>query len=169
MRAAPGLRSRALAAARLGQLCLAVAATAASAAAQRATPTQRLVVTRPTVVAYLVVPEGAVDTCPDLATIADDWSYAMATLGDSLEAHGVAHVLVTEPALRVASRGARPVTIALGETGATGYVFVRPGARPCLRREYLDPDSVLAIANRFLAPAAPTRARPERCDPLSGP
>ena len=129
----------------------------------------RLTITRPTVIAYLVVPEGAVDTCPDLATIADDWSYAMATLGDSLEAHGVAHVLVTEPALRVASRGARPVTIALGETGATGYVFVRPGARPCLRREYLDADSVLAIANRFLAPAAPTRARPERCDPLPRP
>lgn len=145
--------------------------------AQAARPTRaakldvaRLAVARPTVIAYLVVPEGAVDTCPDLAVIADDWSYAMAALGDSLEARRVAHLLVTESVLRVAPRGARPVTIALGATGESGYVFARPGARPCLRRGWLDPDTVLAAASRFLAPADARRAaRPDGCEPFSRP
>jgi hypothetical protein len=45
---------------------------------------QRVTITKPTVVAFLVVPNGAVDTLPDLAVIAEDWNYGMATLGDSL-------------------------------------------------------------------------------------
>ena len=48
-----------------------------------AAETAELAINRPTVIAYFIVPDGAVDTMPDLAVSADDWNYAMATLGDS--------------------------------------------------------------------------------------
>jgi len=134
----------------------------APAQARRDSDTARVVVTRPIVVAYLVVPPGAVDTMPDLATTADDWSYAMATLGDSLRAHRIEYTIVTGPWLRVTSRGAAPVTLALGATGDGGYVFVRPGERPCLWREWGDTDAVLAAARRFFSRSAAERARARR-------
>lgn len=154
-------RTRARLVTRLGWLVLAVAPMALRAQAP-ATDVARVVVTRPTVVAYFVARQGEVDTLPDLAVAADDWNYAMAALGDSLAAHGVAHVLVTQPRLRVASRGAAPVTFTLGETSATGYVFVRPGRLPCIRRGYLEPDSVLAMARALVG--ATSRDSNHRCD-----
>ena len=52
-------------------------------------------VTRPTVIAYFVIPNGAVDTLPDLAVEADDWNVAMAALGDSLQASGIGFTMAT--------------------------------------------------------------------------
>jgi hypothetical protein len=78
-----------------------------------AVDTAHVVVTQPTVIAYLVVPAGAVDTNPELAVLADDWNVAMATLGDSLIANGIRFALVTEPRLRVRSKGARDAVFSL--------------------------------------------------------
>lgn len=108
--------------------------------------TATVVVTRSTVVAYLVVPPGAVDSSADLAVLADDWNVAMATLGDSLAAHGVGFALVTQPTLRVRMAHRRDVMLALDREPATGYVFVRPGVAPCLRRGAADVEDVLRAA-----------------------
>jgi hypothetical protein len=113
--------------------------------------TARLVVSRPTVIAYLVVPPGAVDTLPDLAVLADDWNFAMATLGDSLEARGIDFALVTEPRLRISSPGAADVSFSLDEAPAAGYVFARPGEPPCIRRGPAELDRILAAAGTFFA------------------
>ena len=164
--ARPARGARVLASSLLGALVVASLAALlplpAAAQATRDSDTARLVVARPTVVAYLVVPPGAVDTMPDLATTADDWSYAMATLGDSLRARRLELALVTEPWLRVTSRGATPATLALGATGDGGYVFARPGAAPCVWRGWGDTDSVLAAATRFFSRSAVERARARR-------
>lgn len=109
-----------------------------------------MTVSRPTVVSFFIVPDGAVDTMPDLAVTADDWNYAMATLGDSLEAAGFAFALITGPRVRISGGHPRDTTVALGEPYSAGYVFVRPGEAPCMRRRPMDPDSVLAVA-RVLA------------------
>ena len=107
-------------------------------------------VTRPTVFAYLVVPAGAVDTSADLAVLADDWNVAMSTLGDSLEARGIAFALVTEARLRVRMAGRRDAVLALNEAPAAGYVFVRPGMTPCVRRGAAELDEVLRTAHTLL-------------------
>lgn len=44
--------------------------------------TATVVVARPSVIAYLVVPRAAVDTSADVAVLADDWNVATATVGD---------------------------------------------------------------------------------------
>jgi hypothetical protein len=126
-------------------VALVLAATGATARAP-AVPAgvAHVVVTRPTVIAYLVVPHGAVDTLPDLAVVADDWNYAMATLGDSLEAHGVALAMVTESRLRISSRGSPDVVYSLDAAPAAGYVFARPGTPPCIRRAPAEPDVIVA-------------------------
>ena len=108
-------------------------------------------VSRPTVAAYFIIPDGAVDTMPDLAVRADDWNYAMATVGDSLEANGFAFTLITGPRLRLTTSSGLDTTLTLGEPLTAGYVFVRPGHRPCVRRRPLDPDSVLAAARALFA------------------
>jgi hypothetical protein len=129
-----------------------------------------LVVARPTVVAYLVVPPGAVDTSEALAITADDWSYAMATLGDSLEAHGIAFTLETAPRLRIAVPGAPARTFALDEGIAAGYVFARPGAPPCIRRGAADADVVLAAARVFFGDDSSAEARARvACGPVASP
>ena len=108
--------------------------------------TATIVVARPIVIAYLVIPEGAVDTSDDLAVLADDWNVAMATVGDSLEANGVAFALVTESRLRVRVAGRRDVVLALDDSVAAGYVFARPGSAPCVRRQPAELDDVLRAA-----------------------
>ena len=130
-----------------------------------------LVVARPTVVAYLVVPPGAVDTSEALAVTADDWSYAMATLGDSLEAHGIALALETAPRLRVVVPGAPARTFALDEGIAAGYLFARPGAPPCIRRGPADADVILAAARVYFgadSSSEDARAR-VACGPVASP
>ena len=103
-------------------------------------------VTRPTVIAYFVIPPGAVDTLPDLAVEADDWNVSMATLGDSLEANGIGLAIVTDSTLRVGLDEKRDTTIALGPFRSSGYVFVRPGGPTCVRGGGADVDTVLAMA-----------------------
>jgi hypothetical protein len=125
-------------------LALLLLSPAPSAAQSRDTAT--IVVTRPTVVAYLVMPPGAVDSSADLAVLADDWNVAMATLGDSLAAHGVRLALVTEPMLRVRVAGRHDVVLALDGKPPAGYVFARPGMAPCLRRGAAEVDEVLRAA-----------------------
>jgi len=124
--------------------------------------TATVVVARPTVVAYLVVPPGAVDTSADLAVLADDWNVAMATLGDSLAAHGIAFALVTDSRLRVRVTGRRDVVLSLDDSTAAGYVFARPGSVPCVRRRPAEPDDVLraarSLAMRGMTSDARTRA-----------
>jgi len=120
--------------------------------------TATVVVTRPTVIAYLVMPKGAVDTSADLAVLADDWNVAMATLGDSLEAHGIGIALVTEARLRVRMTGRRDVQLALDDSSAAGYVFARPGSAPCVRRRPAELDDVLRAA-RTLATTSDARTR----------
>jgi len=105
--------------------------------------TATVVVSHPTVIAYLVVPAGAVDSSADLAVLADDWNVAMATLGDSLLAHGVRLALVTEPMLRVRTAGRRDTVLVLDVGLAAGYVFARPGISACLRRGAAEIDDVL--------------------------
>ena len=122
-----------------------------------ATESATVTVSRPTVVAYFIVPDGAVDTLPDLAVRADDWNYAMAMVGDSLEANGFGFALVTGPRVRLTEEGGLDTTLTLGEPLTAGYVFARPGALPCVRRRALDPDSVLAAARvAFALGATPT-------------
>jgi hypothetical protein len=115
-------------------------------------------VARPTVIAYLVVPAGAVDTSADLAVLADDWNVAMATLGDSLEARGILFALATEARLRVRMSGRRDAMLALNEEPAAGYVFVRPGMTPCLRRGAAEPEEVLRTARALLGGRVPREA-----------
>jgi len=124
--------------------------------------TATVVVTRPTVIAYLVVVRGAVDTSADLAVLADDWNVAMATVGDSLESHGIAFALVTESRLRVRAQGRRDVVLALDDSTAAGYVFARPGSAPCVRRRPAELEEVLragrTLATRGMTSDARTRA-----------
>ncbi|MFL5618027.1 MAG: hypothetical protein ACJ79A_06465 [Gemmatimonadaceae bacterium] len=108
--------------------------------------TATVVVTHPTVVAYLVVPTGAVDSSADLAVLADDWNVAMATLGDSLSAYGIRLALVTQPMLRMRLAGRRDVMFVLDEEPAAGYVFAQPGMAPCLRRGAAEVGDVLRAA-----------------------
>lgn len=127
-----------------------------------AAETRTVAVTRPTVVAYLVIPKGAVDTSADLAVLADDWNFAMATLGDSLAAHEIAFALVTESRLRMRVAGRRDVVLALDDTTAAGYVFARPNAAPCVRRRPAELVDVLraarTLATRGMTSDARTRA-----------
>jgi hypothetical protein len=115
-------------------------------------------VTRPTVVAYLVVPAGAVDTSADLAVLADDWNVTMSTLGDSLEARGISFGLVTESRLRVRTPGRRDVVLGLNEGSAAGYVFVRPGMAPCMQHGAAELEEVLRTARRLLGGRVPSEA-----------
>lgn len=139
----------------------------ADADAQRASPagapgasidTASVRVTEPTVVAYLVVAAGAVDSSADVAVLADDWNVAMSTLGDSLEARKIRFMLATEPWLRVRTSGRRDVMLALNEEPAAGYVFVRPGMMPCVRRGAAELDEVLRAARVLLGRQAPSEA-----------
>jgi hypothetical protein len=124
--------------------------------------TTTVVVTRPTVIAYLVIPSGAVDTSADLAVLADDWNVAMATVGDSLESHGIDFTLVTKSRLRVRVAGWHDVLLALDDSTAAGYVFARPGSAPCVRRRPAELDEVLragrTLATRGMTSDARTRA-----------
>jgi hypothetical protein len=124
--------------------------------------TTTLVVSRPTVIAYLVVPAGAVDTSDSLAVLADDWNVAMATLGDSLAARGIFFALVTQARLRVRMAGRRDVLLALDVEPTAGYVYARPGMTPCVRRGALEIDEVLratrALVDRRMSAEARTRA-----------
>lgn len=124
--------------------------------------TATVVVTRPTVIAYLVIPNGAVDTSADLAVLADDWNVAMATVGDSLASHAIGFALVTESRLRIRVTGRRDVVLALDDSTAAGYVFARPGSAPCVRRRPAELDDVLRagrmLATRKLTSDARTRA-----------
>jgi hypothetical protein len=126
-----------------------VCALACQRAQSRSTDTAgaaNVTVTKPTVIAYFVIPPGAVDTLADLAVEADDWNVSMATLGDSLEASGIALAMVTEPRVRVSVQGRPDTTLELGAFRASGYVFVRPGAPPCMRAGGADADSVKVMA-----------------------
>ena len=115
-------------------------------------------VIRPTVVAYLVIEPGAVDTSADLAVLADDWNVAMSTLGDSLQARGIGFALVTEARLRVRMAGRRDALFALNEAPAAGYVFIRPGMTPCVRRGAAELDEVLRTAHTLLGGRVPREA-----------
>jgi hypothetical protein len=144
-------------------LALAHPASAQQPASPRTRPpaaeTATVVVTGPTVVAYLVMPRGAVDTSADLAVLADDWNVAMSVLGDSLEAHGIRFTLVTEPRLRVRASGRRDVVLALDAEPAAGYVFARPDAAPCVRRGAAEPDEVLRAARALVSRRMSAEAR----------
>ena len=117
--------------------------------------TTEIAVTRPTVVAYFIVPPGAVDTSRDLAVEADDWNVSMATLRDSLEATGITLAMVTQPNVRLRIAGRGDTTLALGAPGTAGYVFVRPNDAPCLRPGGADADSVKAAARAFVSATGP--------------
>jgi hypothetical protein len=125
--------------------------------------TLRHVVTGPTVIAYFLVPPDAVDTMPNLAVEADDWNYAMATLRDSLEASRIAFVMATNPDIQLDSAGSQPVVLRLGDPLSAGYVFVRRGETPCIRRGGADQAELLEAARRFfmhaLSPDDTTSAR----------
>jgi len=153
---AAGLRTVALA------LALPVAVSAQRPAGGSSEPatgdTAVVAVARPTVIAYLVIPRGAVDTSADLAVLADDWNVAMATLGDSLEARGIRFALVTERRLRVRAGKERAVVLALDREPRAGYVYVRPGMPPCLRRGAAEMDDVLRIARVLFARVPPSAA-----------
>jgi hypothetical protein len=102
---------------------------------------------------------------PELAVATDDWSFGMATLGDSVRAHGWALQLVTQSKLRLASSGVEPLLIKLGDLGSAGYVFARPGEAPCLRRHGLTPDSTLAAASDWFAEgSAAERRKKLKCE-----
>ena len=124
--------------------------------------TATVVVAAPTVIAYLVLAPGVVDSSADLAVVADDWSFAMATLRDSLTRHGVQLALVTESRLRVQVVGERDTVLVLDDEPKVGYMFARPGIGPCRRRGAADPDEVLraarALVDRRMSSGARTRA-----------
>jgi hypothetical protein len=132
------------------------AALACTLACQRAQPSPadtagaaHVTVMRPTVVTYFVIPPGAVDTLSDLAVEADDWNFSMASLGDSLEASGIGLAIVTDSRLWLSVQGRPDTTLGLGAFRESGYVFARPGARICVRRGGVDPDSLKLLARRY--------------------
>lgn len=114
-------------------------------------------VRRPTVVAYFVVPAGAVDTMPSLAVEADDWNYAMSILGDSLQASGISFAMTTQPRLylQLGAGNGSDTTISLGAALSAGYVFARPGGRACVHRGAADHDVVMRAARAYAAGGAP--------------
>lgn len=121
-------------------------------------------VARPTVVAYFIIPPGAVDTNPDLAVTADDWNYAMSILGDSVEARGFGFTMWIDPQMVVRRPGrARTDTVALGKVG---YVFVPPTGAPCVGHGWMAEEELLAAATRFFAAREETRrcTLPQRPD-----
>jgi hypothetical protein len=125
-------------------------------------------ITGPTVIASFVVPPGAVDTMPDLAVEADDWNVAMATLRDSLEAGRIALAMTTMPAVQITAPGTKPIMVSLGPVFSAGYVFVRPGDAPCLRRGGVDQAELVATARRFFSRApSPADTSSQRCGPTS--
>ena len=125
--------------------------------------TAHVTVGGPTVIAYFIVPPGAVDTMPNLAVEADDWNFAMSMLRDSLEASGVALALAVDGVVRIDSAGSRDIVMALGPPLTAGYVFVRPGEPPCLRRGGMDQPDLLALARRFFARPRSLDVSPTRC------
>jgi hypothetical protein len=124
--------------------------------------TVHVTVTRPTVIAYFLIPPGAVDTMPNLAVEADDWNVSMATLGDSLEASGIGFAMLTQPIAQIDSAAAQPVVLTLGAPLTAGYAFVRRGDPPCVRHGGMDQADVLATARRFFA-RPPSPADTSRC------
>ena len=134
-----------------------------------ATDTAHVAVARPTVIAYFVVPRGAVDTMPNLAVEADDWNVAMATLRDSLEAGRMSLAMTTEPTVWIEAANMRAVVLSLGPALSSGYVFVGPGSSPCVRRGGADQAELLATARRFFTRVpSPADTSSERCAPKSG-
>ena len=111
--------------------------------------TTEITISRPTVIAYFIVPAGAVDTSRDLAVEADDWNISMATLRDSLEATGIALAMTTAPNVRLRVAGKADTTLVLGAIGDAGYVLVGPDRGPCVRPGGADADSVKAAARAF--------------------
>lgn len=123
----------------------------------------RVTLTRPTVIAFFLIPPGAVDTMPDLAVEADDWNFSMATLGDSLEASGIGFAMVMQPVIHIDSAAAREVVLTLGPSLSAGYVFVRRGDPPCVRHGGMDQADVLATARRFFARPPSPADTSQRC------
>lgn len=125
--------------------------------------TTHVTVTRPTVIAYFLIPPGAVDTMPNLAVEADDWNVSMATLSDSLEGSGIGFAMVTQPIAQIDSAAPQPVVLTLGAPLTAGYVFVRRGDAPCVRRGGMDQGDVLATARRFFARPSSPPDTSQRC------
>lgn len=117
--------------------------------AKEAATAADVTVTRPTVIAYFVIPNGAVDTLPDLAVEADDWNVTMAALGDSLRASGIDFTMTTQPRLQISIQGRPDTALTLGAFRASGYIFARPGVAPCVRPGGADGDSVKAAARAY--------------------
>lgn len=123
----------------------------------------RVTVTGPTVIAWLVVPPGAVDTSEAMAVTADDWNYAMAWLRDSLAAHGIRLVDTSDSMVRIASPGVAELTLPLRDGG---YILARPGDRLCAL-EGADADLAFASAvARFTPAARADSARAVPCTPV---
>jgi hypothetical protein len=126
--------------------------------------TTHVTATRPTVIAYFLIPPGAVDTMPNLAVEADDWNVSMATLSDSLEASGIGFAMVTQPIAQIDSAAGQPVVLTLGVPLTAGYVFVRRGDPACVRHGGMDRADVLATARRFFARSpSPADTSAQRC------
>jgi hypothetical protein len=129
----------------------------------------RIPITGPTVIAYFLVPPGAVDTMPNLAVEADDWNVAMATLRDSLDAGRIDLAMTTMPTVQIEAANATPTVLSLGPALSAGYVFVRPGDAPCVRRGGVDQAELLAAARQFfIRPPSLADTSSQRCGPPSG-
>jgi hypothetical protein len=129
----------------------------------------RIAITGPTVIAYFLVPPGAVDTMPNLAVEADDWNVAMATLRDSLDAGRIDLAMTTMPTVQIEAATATPTVLSLGPALSAGYVFVRPGDAPCVRRGGVDEAELLATARQFFTrPPSVADTSSQRCGPPPG-
>ena len=109
-----------------------------------------MAITRPTVIAWFVIPPGAVDTMPDLAVEADDWNVNMATLRDSLESSGIDLAMVLDSAVTVTAAGRRDTVLTLGAFRSAGYAFVRTNGLFCVRRGGSEADTVIATARAYV-------------------
>jgi hypothetical protein len=77
---------------------------------------------------------------------------------------GIALVMVTDPDIQLDSVGPQPVVLRLGDPLTAGYVFVRRGETPCVRRGGADQAELLATARRFfLRPPSPDDTTSARC------
>jgi hypothetical protein len=145
-------------------LGLALAWPAASMAQSAAAPSRPPVVTvtGPTVIGFWLVPasDSVLDADPDLASVLDDFQYYWAESAGPLAAAGIARTAQPGQRFRVHEPSRTWLFAAAPDSGAVGYLLVRPGQPPRVLYRVRLPDELLAEA-RAAFDSTDRQGRPE--------